>query len=568
MEFLTIKDDGLYLSSGLKQEAFARTKMTSLREKTGIKVTVSAQSITHENFTFDDTRIFEDGTVFFHFPTAHGKTLDKILKEDYSEERNKAVHAVLKAFSHLIKQDILFDALGAGGILLETSKENDFQDVFFLPPALFELCTQNSKKTYADLQGKWLNKNLSKKESLIFTRSVIAYTFLAGTLPFQKDDTSRRQEDIYDENFLPLGKAVFDLDEDLAQALDAGLKIFQENIKTLGRRKIQDKNQEEKLNALKEKISAFSSDKVISEAKRLQAENSRPSFDFITSQMNFLKNQQRRISTKRFLRRNGKRISFAAVAALFGFWAVISFHNGNMNLASTTGLTSYETTNLLYHFIHKADVPNLQEVVSGGKTKDLTVKISGFYVRSKERQGYNQEAGTVSPQQWLFFKENADYWMYGITNLKIDGKEAPNETEYPKRKDKKEAITKENDRLLKKGDETTHEAEYFFVHSDAATIYVEKIQEKVTLRWNGKNWKVTQIEGKTKSQNAKKKSFTQEYFASLSENDSDIGKTVNLLQEKYEWLPQEQEIISGAEILVKEYGSTSAESFLNERKPL
>ena len=67
MEFLTIKNTDLYLSSGLDQAAFARTKITSLHKNEGIKADIADGKITFSNFSFDDTAVSEDGTVLFRF---------------------------------------------------------------------------------------------------------------------------------------------------------------------------------------------------------------------------------------------------------------------------------------------------------------------------------------------------------------------------------------------------------------------------------------------------------------------------------------------------------------------
>ncbi len=566
MEFLTIKNTDLYLSSGLDQAAFARTKITSLHKNEGIKADIADGKITFSNFSFDDTTVSEDGTVLFRFSGIKGTPLSTILSGDLTEEKILSVTTVLEVLSALISEEKNISAVGSQGILFDGTKEKS--QVIILPPILFEQCARciksNEKPSYSDIQGKWLNKNLSGTDSLIFTRSVIAYTLLSGAMPFTEQDTSKRQEDIFDENFLPLEKTVEGLDEEICVAINAGLCVHPKENLTLGRRKINDKDKDLEYSRLRKKIALFDAKKIRDEALKNLGQKRKSSLGFIVSQSQFLKNQRKKLKIRRFFRRNGKTVAVISLLGVFAAWATVSFQRENARLASTIGLDSGQTTALLYQFIDSADVPNLQEVIHGKNTKDLTVKVTGFYVRSKERQGYNQDAGTVSPAEWLFFKEKSDYWMYGITNFRIDGKETSFSQDFPRRKDKNKPLSEENGTKLKKGDTKTHDVSYFLIHNDAATIYIEKITEKATLTWNGKKWRVTELSGKTKSLSAKKKSFAEDYHSLLSENGGDIRKTTEMLRADYEWLPTESEIETGAKKLAKKYGSTSAQEFLKK----
>ena len=281
----------------------------------------------------------------------------------------------------------------------------------------------------------------------------------------------------------------------------------------------------------------------------------------------FTKKKESFLSVKRFLRRNKNRI-LAGLAVIFvGGWWLSGFLRQNAKLVTTVGLTSIQTTHALYSMIHQIDVPNLQEIIKGKETKDLFVKMSGFFVATKQRLELSPDNGTIPPEKWFFYKKTSKNWMFGITNLTIDGSPFIAQGEFAKRKDKSVPITQENGNPLKKGDEITHKAEYYFVQQTEAKIMIEKTSDIVTLRWNGKKWNVVKIESKTKTENIKAKSFIEEYFANLektAENaeDSKIRTVTEEMRSKYEWIPTKEDFRKAAEFLFKEYGSVEAEMYL------
>lgn len=571
MRILNNHSDGLYLSSGLKQDAFGRTKMISLKEKSGIKATINNEDIFIEELKFEDTKISEDETVCFRFEGISGCTIEELLDDGDNAPsaekialREEAIKTSIRVLGKLISENSGFTSVGAGGILYSRNEASSF--IYMLPSELFEQCARNNISEYQEIQGKWINKNLSGTESLIFTRSVLAYKSISSKMPFINTDTSKRQEDIFDENFLPLEKIVNGVDETLATAINSGLKIQPETEIFAGKRKIQDPKKAKKREELINQINSFSDAIFIEEFLKKERIPKFSVSEFYALQSAFIKTQEKKIFLKRFLRRNSRIIGVLAFVISLGFFAFLSFQKENEKLVSTKGLTSVETTKILYNFINSADVPDLQEIVKGKKTKDLIFKVSGFYVRSKERQGYDQGAGTISPAQWFFFKKESAYWMYGITNLKVADEYVQVKQDFPKRKDKRTPITAENGRKLKKGDRTVVNASYFLVHSDAMIISAEKINEEVTLEWSGNRWKVIDISGSSKPSNLKLKNFKEEYFAALEENEGNIDKTIDGLRKKYEWIPTEADLMNDARVLVEKYKSSAAENFILTKK--
>ena len=268
-----------------------------------------------------------------------------------------------------------------------------------------------------------------------------------------------------------------------------------------------------------------------------------------------------KISVKRFFRRNKTAILALAAFLLFAAWMANGFIKENRQLATSKGLDSTQTAAAMYTFIHRADVPNLQEIAKGKQTKDLIFKVAGFYVTSKQREEQNAADKSVTPGQWLFYNKNSSNWMYGITNLKIDGKKFPAENKFPKRMEKPESLREENGKILKRGDKTAHTAEYYLVHQDANRIYAEKTTEEVELEWNGSRWIVKGGKGKSSPLSVKSRTFSDEYYA-LLENGNSVKDAVSILKAKYEWLPDESDIKNDAKFLAEKYGSKEAENFL------
>lgn len=581
---LKISGGKIWLNSGLDQDAFGRTNLALSIEETGKIAEFDAKNVKFSDFEFAQIKSDENQKICFtanlDFETDktenNAKTFLEILNSDdfSSNEKKSEAEKLILALSYAYENKIELKISGAEGIIFTNQK------IIFLPPELFEQCASNC----CDEENfKYIYKGLNPDEQILFFRSAAAYKILTGKLPFDENDLTKRQTDIADEKFIPIELYLPNLDEKLAKSIDAGLKIKPEAKKTSGRREFTNQKEEKKRKEILSLAEDFDAEKFREEVELKdfsdETENGKKGenkSDFVSSahqedavkileakRESFLKKKTAKVAAKRFFRRNKNGLFLTLGILFFVLWMASGFVRENRLLATTKGLTSTQAAAVMYTFIHKADVPDLQEVAKGKYTKDLIFKVAGFYVTAKQREEQNAQDKSVAPGEWLFYKRNPNNWMYGITNLKIDGKSFPAESEFPQRKDKPAILSEENGKKIKRGDKTSHLAQYFLVHQDSNRIYAEKISENVSLVWNGNRWIVENIESENFEQIfVDVKNFSDEYYA-LLENGKSVKEAASEMREKYSWLPDENDMKRDAQSLIENYGSKEAEKFLS-----
>lgn len=560
-KIVEIKDGKIWLDSSLKQNAFGRTNLALSIEEKGKTAEFDDGNVNFSDFNFTAAKENENGSVCFTAALKNAGTfLDILNSKKFDEKEKSAAKKLILALTKAYEEKNGLKISGAEGILWADGK------IIFLPAELFAQCVSNSRDGG---NFKYIYKGLDDSRQILFFRSVAAYKILTGKLPFDEDDLTKRQTDIADEKFVPAELYLPNLDKKLAAAIDAGLKIKPERKQSSGRREFSDTKEEKKRREILKSALEFSAEKFDEEIEKLgepqeEITNGENGARLDAKRSSFLKKQKAKVAVKRFLRRNRNAILAALAAAAFIIWMASGFVRENRLLATTKGLDSTGAAALMYTFIHKADVPNLQEVAKGKETKDLIFKVAGFYVTAKQREEQNAGDKSVTPGERLFYKQNSSNWMFGITNLKIDGKPFPAESGYPKRKDKPSPIKEENGKILKRGDKTAHSAEYYLVHQDSNRIYAEKISETVTLSWKGKRWVATSIEGKSEPISVSAKTFSDEYYALLASGKS-IKQAAAQMRGKYGWLPDETDMENAAKKLAEKYGSVEAEKFLAEK---
>lgn len=560
MKTVNIKDGKIYLCSALLQDAFARTNLALATEEKGKTAQFNGGKVIFSDFSLRNIEKDDENFVCF--------TSDKVLKDEaetfeelLSQKKTAALQKLVLALTEAYKNGIDLKAVSAEGIIYSDEK------IIFLPSELFWQCVSNNRP-HNDLNQndfKYIYKGLDEKSQLLFLRSIISYRALTGNLPFNENDLSKRQTDISDENFIPLELCVSSIDKTLAESINAGLKLKGESVRTSKRKEFSDTKEEKKRAEQLELALKFSPDDFSSALSALNAKDSQADTALEDLRNAFVKKQKIKIQAKRFIRRNRNAL-FAALAVLaFASWMANGFLRENALLATTKSLTSTQSAALLYTFIHKADVPDLQEVAKGNNVKDLLFKVAAFYVTGKQREEQNAQDRSVTPGQWLFYKESSTNWMYGITNLKIDGNSFPSVSEYPKRKDKTVPLKEEGGKALKRGDTVTHRAEYYLVHQDSNRIYAEKNEETVELKWNGSRWIIRNItDGKSEQFSVNSKDFSDEYYEAVKETGS-IKSAVARLRNKYGWLPSDSDIRTDAAVMLEDYQSIEAGKYLEDK---
>ena len=579
MESIFFDKDKFFLNSFLREENFARTDLEKLLTEEGfIAEQKEDGTVSLKSWYFNSIKIQEDKTAAFEGSLPEGcqqnaRTLYSIL-ENPNEGSIKKIIAALNALDKIIQEKILRCAPqeeektvlpGAQGIIVCCSqgedKTQDTTKVLVLPGNLFERCAENSKD-YGKIQGIFNHRGLEGLEAAVFTRSALAYRAVTGQYAFTEENLEKRQADFTDSNFIPVEYQIPGIEKSLAAAIDAGLCVKRKKRPIPGERRFTD----EKFEKLRTQT--------LSEALKLSASQVEEFFasgkeacqtqEFQKSREDFIKKQSKTLKARRFYRRNSKRIwgGFFAVAAALS--VALSFSKENQRLATSTGLTSAQTVQTLMTAIHNADVTVIQEIAKGRGVKDLIQSVSGFYVTNKQRLAQDVKDDTLSPAGWLFFKGKTEFWQYGITNLFIDGSPASASFDYPRRKDKKQPLTEEDGRLLKKGDTQTHEVRYDLVYNEGESILtVLSAREKISLEWNGKRWIVRSITGtgKTERNSYRVKTYRKDYLQALEQSGEDIKTAAGLLRQKYSFAPSELDLQDATPLIVKKFNNSDAKKF-------
>lgn len=527
----------LVLSSLLAESQFARTNLASCRDEPGCVVHLAERGATFSEYVFDSTFI-EGGVVHFAGADCGGTLLCDALDD------GEIVSLALDALSAAIERRPGLSAVGAGGIIVKKASPGaGGAEVLFLPGSLFERSAANlGEADYCENQGFYLRKGLKPRDALIFLRSVIAYRSVTGAFPFAQTELAGRQVDIFDRAFVPAELCVQGIGKTLASSIDAGLMIFGEEECFEGNRRFVNKKKKAALAEISARAAQFSVADFRAEKARLAANVAAETDGFAKARRDYVRKRDRKILFSRFFRRNRAFIRAGAAVAAVLSYALFSFHRTNQNLATSVGLTSAETVRAFYSFISAADVPNLQEIVRGKGTKDVVVQVAGFHVRAKERIGFSEDGRIVPVAERLFYKPESRAWMFGITNLRIDGVAESVHAPVPTRRDKPAPIAREGALALKKGVETVRTADYVLVTSDDALITARSVSERVTLRWDGRRWLVTAVEGTSSESRTRTKAFWNDWREAALAADGSVLRAAESLRGTYRWLPADDDI--------------------------
>ena len=590
-DIVSIYNGELLLDSGLSEAAFGKIHT---RKETGVVATVAASGVTFAPWQFATTRVAagasggKDGHVFCSGSVAPAfRTLSALLACD-GEQARQAAYAVCTALTAAISalsssdandgapnaavlSEAAFGAVGAGGILVLPGADGgdggaDGTRVLFLPAEQFEraVCNQ-SDGVYTALQGGYVKKGLEGVAALAFTRAAIAYRALSGTLPYAETDAALRQTDMYDCNFLPLSLAVGGISPSVAAAVDAGLQMQADPRVVPGEKRAMAKKVAAVAAQRTDAITRFVSANVAG-ALRSQSATAASAADgaaLAARRAEWEKRQRSRIARRRFFRRNRTMLAAMAGVAAVVVAVVISFYRTNQNLPTSTGLTSRQTVETLYTGVQRSDVTIVREVTHGKQLENLLSIVSGVFVTAKQREGMaGQGNPTVTPAEWLFFKNEGTVWVYGLTQFTIDNTAATADFAFPHRRNKPVPLITEEGRTLGEGDSTQHIARYYRVHSDSTNaLAIEAFTDTVTLTWRNGRWLVTDLQSTADERTVPPKELRTAYAAALADSADDVAAAVQQLRKRYDWLPTDAELADGARTAAETYYLAAASAY-------
>lgn len=551
-ELITISDGELRLTSNLDEYSFGKTNYDSIVTQEGLLF--DGKNFT--SWTFSDVKSFEDPDrkeriVFYcgkNPLSSQAKTLAAFYKQD-DEESLKAVKAVCQAYQMAAKSKLEFPIMGAGGILVDLSKNET--KILFLPQGLYKNTVSGlSASDYYEEEGAWINQTIYNLPAICFERAVFVYKLLTGSFPYANIDQIERNADILDQNFLPLEMAIDGIDLQLAKEVNKALKLNSNVVNIPGKKK-KGKNSEDLKPNPDFPMELLDQAWKLSKEQKAKTKNT----DFEEKAQSYMKRKKSQIRTKRRIRRNTAKIGVGIALAIVLATLISNTIKTNQGQYYTKGLTSTQTIQAFFMGINAKDVTMISNFVKGKTPQNYVDMVSQIYVLSKQRKIYDKDNGFASPENWLLFSTNAEKYdmsgLYGVTQLKIDGKAYPINVKVYKKNQKPEAVTQEGDILLKDKDQSVRKVEYYLLHSEGENfnIVVEKITDIFTLTYKKDRWIITDISSSSESVKVKPLVFKNDYLNQLILTNGDVIKAVDQLRLSYDWLPGKTELEMEKELM-------------------
>lgn len=555
-----IVDEEIRLCSGMGEMAFGKTNYNSIVTQEGLIATCKTSSDASFNFSFEpwsfkDVKSYEvegrDERIVFYCNsnpfTSKAKTLLELFEaagnENATIEDKDAMYissfAVCSVLTQAAKENINIPLNGAGGILVDTS--TDEIKLLFLPHNLFKYSLGGlSAVDKANNHDCWINPSLDQLPAICFERASIAYKMLTGRFAYASSDSTERNADILDKRFLPLELSINGINEELALAVNNALKLTANSVDIPGKKAKGKKSEDllpepdfplEQLKTAKENINSKISDK-----------------DFEEKVNAFIKLQNSQVNTKRTIRRNTSKIVAGIVAVIALVIIIRSTINGNLENYTSKGLTSTQTIEAFFKGMNNLDIPFIEKLAKGRNASKYIDTISNMYVISKQRQSMGGDNGVVNPAKYFVVVKNpitiTQTALYGASRIKIDGKSTDADLIVKKNKDKPEPVTQEQGITLENGAKSVHSVEYYLMYSEGEKmdIFAEKCTDTFTLTYEKDKWIITDIETAQKTVYFDSDTFKQEFFSLLEKNNGDPVQAVNILSDKYEFMPTQSDM--------------------------
>ena len=539
MTLLTIENGELRLNSNLDEYTFGKTGHDNILSYEG----AIFDGKNFRQWTFEEVKSFDaekngkaERLVFYcaKNPLSDAATTLAQVLEEGGDKALQAVLAVCSALTSAAKNNNSIPMVGAGGIMV------DGDQVLFAPEVLFSYAANTlSADDALALQHGYLNETIKWLPAICFERAAIIYKLLTKNFAFGATDSLARNADIFDNNFLPVHYCVNGIDSELAGEINRALRLNSTAVTIPGKRK-KGKSSED----LRPKAD-FPLEKVEAAFKLSQNQAANGSDkDFEEKVAAYKKSQSSKINTKRTIKRNSTTIMvILAAIVIVGVIIINTIKTRGTDLTSV-GLTSTQTISAYMNGINEKDTMLLSDFGDGKSANAYADMVSRIYVLHKQRLTFGDN-GFGYPANWLFYiTDEAKYQrsgVYGVTNLKIDGKAAEHVEQIHKKNEKAPPLTQEGGITLQDGSTSVHKVEFYIIYTEGEEVdyLVDKVTVTMTLTYKKNRWIITDIE-ETKRQKlgvdcAK---FKTDYFEELKKSGGEVIPAVNALRSKYEWLPE------------------------------
>lgn len=539
MTLLTIENGELRLNSNLDEYTFGKTGHDNILSYEG----AIFDGKNFRQWTFEEVKSFDaekngkaERLVFYcaKNPLSDAATTLAQVLEEGGDKALQAVLAVCSALTSAAKNNNSIPMVGAGGIMV------DGDQVLFAPEVLFSYAANTlSADDALALQHGYLNETIKGLPAICFERAAIIYKLLTKNFAFGATDSLARNADIFDNNFLPVHYCVNGIDSELAGEINRALRLNSTAVNIPGKRK-KGKSSEDlrpKADFPLEKLEAAF------KLSQNQAENGSDK-DFEEKVAAYKKSQSSKINTKRTIKRNSTTIIvILAAIVIVGVIIINTIKTRGTDLTSV-GLTSTQTISAYMNGINEKDTMLLSDFGDGKSANAYADMVSRIYVLHKQRLTFGDN-GFGYPANWLFYiTDEAKYQrsgVYGVTNLKIDGKAAEHVAQIHKKNEKAPPLTQEGGITLQDGSTSVHKVEFYIIYTEGEEVdyLVDKVTVTMTLTYKKNRWIITDIE-ETKRQKLGVDcgEFKADYFEELKKSGGEVIPAVNALRSKYEWLPE------------------------------
>ena len=553
---VSIIDGELRLCSGLGEYAFGKTNYNSIVTQKGLLARCDSKPdeplhFSFSPWTFGDIKSFDieghdERIVFFCAPNPFSKDAETLYtlfakagQPDASVSDKDKMYQASLAMCALLTQaageEIDIPVNGAGGILV------DGNDFLLLPHDIFVHSIAGLDNVeQADLHNCWINPTLTGLPALCFIRASYAYKMLTGRFAYPAADSLTRNADLLDKKFLPLELCVNGINEELAQAVNNGLKLNSNSVSIPGKKQ-KGKKSEDLVPKVEFPIELLKNAKQNLSSKMSQEE-------FENKIKSFQKLQNSKIYTKRTLRRNATAFTAGFIAIVVLILIIRGSYKSYLDNYTTKGLTSVQTIQTFFKGMNNLDIPLIQTFIKGKAANRYLDTISNVYVISKQRQSNLGDGGYQKPAKYFITvtdqKKNKLTEMYGATNIRIDGKPYDEYIELAKNGDKPEPVASEQGITINKGDTSVHVVEYYLLYTegDDSDIFVTYNRDTVTLTFKKDKWIITDIDTYSEDIAVNSNALKTEYFNRVLENNGDVVKAVRDLSLTYDFLPSQNEM--------------------------
>ena len=539
MTLLTIENGELRLNSNLDEYTFGKTGHDNILSYEG----AIFDGKNFRQWTFEEVKSFDaekngkaERLVFYcaKNPLSDAATTLAQVLEEGGDKALQAVLAVCSALTSAAKNNNSIPMVGAGGIMV------DGDQVLFAPEVLFSYAANTlSADDALALQHGYLNETIKGLPAICFERAAIIYKLLTKNFAFGATDSLARNADIFDNNFLPVHYCVNGIDSELAGEINRALRLNSTAVNIPGKRK-KGKSSED----LRPKAD-FPLEKLEAAFKLSQNQAANGSDkDFEEKVAAYKKSQSSKINTKRTIKRNSTTIIvILAAIVIVGVIIINTIKTRGTDLTSV-GLTSTQTISAYMNGINEKDTMLLSDFGDGKSANAYADMVSRIYVLHKQRLTFGDN-GFGYPSNWLFYiTDEAKYQrsgVYGVTNLKIDGKAAEHVEQIHKKNEKAPPLTQEGGITLQDGSTSVHKVEFYIIYTEGEEVdyLVDKVTVTMTLTYKKNRWIITDIE-ETKRQKLGVDcgEFKADYFDQLKKSGGEVIPAVNALRSKYEWLPE------------------------------